>query len=76
MSQTLQLTIQDLIMLKNFVSMACDRGAFRAEEMSTIGATYDKLSDFLNSAISQAESQADQIQQTAAAEHKAEKHLA
>ena len=63
MSKTLQLTIQDLALMKDFISVACDRGAFKANEMSAVGQTYDKLATFLNAAIAQAEAQAAETQQ-------------
>ena len=62
MSETLQLTIQDLALMKDFISMACDRGAYKANEMSAVGQTYDKLATFLNAAIAQAEAQAAETQ--------------
>jgi hypothetical protein len=63
MSETLQLTIQDLAAMKDFISVACERGAYRASEMSAVGQTYDKLATFLNAAIAQAEAQAAETQQ-------------
>ena len=63
MSETLQLTIQDLALMKDFISVACERGAYRANEMSAVGQTYDKLVTFLNAAIAQAEAQAAETQQ-------------
>jgi len=62
MSETLQLTIQDLALMKDFISMACERGAFKANEMSAVGQTYDKLATFLSAAIAQAEAQAAETQ--------------
>ena len=62
MNETLQLTIQDLALMKDFISVACDRGAFKANEMSAVGQTYDKLAAFLNAAIAQAEAQAAETQ--------------
>lgn len=62
MSETLQLTIQDLALMKDFISVACERGAFKANEMSAVGQTYDKLATFLNAAIAQAEAQAAETQ--------------
>ena len=62
MSETLQLTIQDLALMKDFISVACERGAFKANEMSAVGQTYDKLATFLNAAIAQAEAQAAKTQ--------------
>lgn len=63
MSETLQLTIQDLALMRDFISVACERGAFKADEMSAVGQTYDKLATFLNAAIAQAEAQAADTQQ-------------
>lgn len=62
MNETLQLTIQDLALMKDFISVACERGAFKANEMSAVGQTYDKLATFLNAAIAQAEAQAAETQ--------------
>lgn len=42
------ITVVDLQSLKACVEMACQRGAFRADEMTKIGELYDKLSAFLN----------------------------
>lgn len=46
-NQTVNLAISDLIMLQSIVQVACERGAFRAEEMSQIGQCYDRLSAWL-----------------------------
>ena len=43
------LNIQDIVQLLNIVDAACRRGAFRAEEMSGVGSTYDKVLEFLKS---------------------------
>lgn len=51
----LQLTMMDLATLRGIIDTACTRGAFRAEEMRTVGETYDKLNAFLNQAVSQAQ---------------------
>lgn len=42
-----QLTIADMASLKSLIEAACNRGAFRAPEMSTVGPIYDKLSKFI-----------------------------
>lgn len=42
------LTIQDLQSLKAIIDVASQRGAFKPNEMSVIGATYTKLETFLN----------------------------
>ena len=55
-----QITINDLAMLKELVDLACSRGAFRADEMSSVGQVYDKLTGFLNTVIASAQADADQ----------------
>lgn len=52
MDQTLSVT--DLAVLKNIIDIACARGAFRANEMKSVGETYDKLSTFLDTIVTQA----------------------
>jgi hypothetical protein len=54
--QTPQITISDLAIAKNLISVACERGAFRAEEMTTVGELYDKLTQFLEHIVAAAES--------------------
>jgi hypothetical protein len=46
-NQTVNLAVSDLIMLQSIVQVACERGAFRAEEMTQIGQCYDRLSVWL-----------------------------
>jgi hypothetical protein len=54
-----QITINDLIVIKELVDVACSRGAFRADEMTSIGEVYDKLTAFLNTVIASAQVEAD-----------------
>ena len=42
------LTIQDLNALKAIIDVASQRGAFKPNEMMTVGQTYEKLESFLN----------------------------
>jgi len=44
-----QLTIVDLQNLRAIVDTASRRGAFGAAELSSVGATFDRLNTFLNS---------------------------
>jgi hypothetical protein len=53
-----QITINDLAILKELVDLACSRGAFRANEMTSVGEIYDKLTGFLNTVIASAQSDA------------------
>ncbi len=41
------LSIQDVLVLRQCVEVAAQRGAYKAEEMTTIGATYDRLTKWL-----------------------------
>lgn len=43
-----QLTVNDLIVIKNVFDVCSQRGAFKAEEFQTVGAVYTKLTNFLN----------------------------
>lgn len=42
-----QLTLQDLTLAANVINVCTSRGAIKAEEMTVVGALYDKLSAFL-----------------------------
>lgn len=57
--QQQNLSITDLAVIKNLIDVACERGAFRAGEMSTVGEVYDKLTEFLKIVIAQAEAAAE-----------------
>ena len=46
-----QLTINDMIVLKNMVEITQARGAFKADEMTTVGNVYNKLSVFLEAVM-------------------------
>ena len=41
------LTVQDLKALKTIIDVASQRGAFKPNEMMTVGQTYNKLEQFL-----------------------------
>ena len=47
-ADTPQLTIVDLQNLRAIVDTASRRGAFGAAELSSVGATFDRLNTFLN----------------------------
>ena len=57
---TPSITLDDLITLKNLIDVSCSRGAFKADEMSSVGEVYDKLTGFLNSVIASAQAEAEQ----------------
>ena len=47
------LTVQDLQALKNIIDVASQRGAFKPNEMMTVGQTYNKLEQFLGAVAAQ-----------------------
>jgi len=55
-----QITISDLAAIKELIDLACARGAFRGEEMTSVGEVYDKLTGFLNTVIAAAQAEATQ----------------
>ena len=57
MENTTQISIADLDTIKNIINLASTRGAFRGEELSQVGAVYDKLTTFLGIVIEQAKAQ-------------------
>ena len=48
-----ELTVQDLNALKQIIDVASQRGAFRPNEMTTIGQVYNKLETFLSAVTAQ-----------------------
>lgn len=51
------ISITDLVSIRNVINMAAERGAFKAEEMLEVGTVYTKLSNFLEAVIAQAQAQ-------------------
>jgi hypothetical protein len=49
-----QLTITDMVSIKNIIDAACNRGAFKACEMKQVGELYEKLGLFIESVQAQA----------------------
>jgi hypothetical protein len=50
---TTELTITDLNALKQIIDVASQRGAFKPNEMMTVGSTYNKLETFLSAVAAQ-----------------------
>ena len=51
------LTVQDLQSLKTIIDVASQRGAFKPNEMVTVGQTYSKLEQFLAAIASSQQAQ-------------------
>jgi hypothetical protein len=52
-SNVAELTVQDLQGLKAIIDVASQRGAFRPNEMMSVGQVYNKLESFLESIAAQ-----------------------
>jgi len=50
-----QLTLNDLSALKSIIDVASSRGAFKPNEMVTVGQAYNKLITFLDTASKQSQ---------------------
>jgi len=57
------ITITDLIAIRNILNLAAERGAFKAEEMLDIGTVYSKLNSFLEAVVAQATAEQEQATQ-------------
>lgn len=51
------ISISDLVAIRNIMNIAAERGAFKAEEMLDVGTVYTKLTNFLEAVIAQSQSQ-------------------
>ena len=51
------ITIADLNTIKHIIDLASTRGAFRAAEMQEIGEIYNRLTQFLDAVVAQAQAQ-------------------
>jgi len=49
------ITVQDLDAIRNIIDLASTRGAFRANELADVGLLYNKLSQFLEAVVAQAQ---------------------
>ena len=49
--QAQQLTVQDLVTLKSAIELGTQRGAWRANELTAVGAVYERLSLFVASLL-------------------------
>lgn len=57
------ITITDLIAIRDTINLAAERGAFKAEEMLDVGTVYNKLTRFLEAVVAQAAAQEQQAEQ-------------
>lgn len=57
------ITITDLIAIRDTINLAAERGAFKADEMLDVGTVYTKLNKFLEAVVSQAAAQEQEAQE-------------
>lgn len=55
------ITINDVIAICQIINLASSRGAFRADELTQIGAVYDRLAQMVDSVQHQQESTTDSL---------------
>ena len=54
-NQEINLSIADIAMLKEIVEVASQRGAFKADELTQVGAVYDRVTQWLTAVTEQNE---------------------
>lgn len=54
-NQEINLSVADVAMLKQIIELASERGAFKADELSTIGSVYDRVTQWLDAITTQTE---------------------
>lgn len=59
------LNLNDLLAIRNLIEVVTQRGVFKANELSSAGVLYDKLSAFLNAAQAQSQAQQETQEQPA-----------
>lgn len=62
------LTLNDLAVLRNVIEVAISRGTFKADEITVVGQTYDKLKAWLDSIAAQQSAPADTLAEPPAEE--------
>ena len=55
-----QLTLNDIISVKNLIEAATTRGAFKAHELKSTGELYDKIARFIEVSSAQVQEQQNQ----------------
>ena len=56
-AQSPELTVQDLNAMKAIIDVASERGAFKPNEMMSVGTIYNKLETFLKAVAEQQQAQ-------------------
>ena len=54
-NQEINLNVADVALLKQIVEVASQRGAFKADELTQVGAVYDRVTQWLAAVTAEAE---------------------
>ena len=66
--QTVSLTIGDIDYCKQIIEKACEKGAFKEEEMAVVGVTYNRISKWLEENRPNLENQTTEAEETSKAQ--------
>ena len=66
--QSVQLTIGDIDYCKQIIEKACEKGAFKADEMAVVGVTYNRISKWLEENRPRLEDTTTEAEETSTAE--------
>lgn len=55
-----ELNINDLVAMRNLIDVVTQRGAFKANELSSVGVLFDKLNNFVEAATKTQQAQQEQ----------------
>ena len=66
--QSVQLTIGDIDYCKQIIEKACEKGAFKADEMAVVGVTYNRISKWLEENRPRLENTTTEAEETSTAE--------
>ena len=58
-----QLTLTDIVSVKNLIEAASSRGAFKAHELKSVGELYEKISRFIEASAQQMQESQEQSQE-------------
>ena len=61
-----ELNLQDLVAIRSIIDVATQRGAFKANELVTVGTVYNKLAGFLDAVAKQNQAAAEAAKAEAA----------
>ena len=67
-NEPISLTLGDINYCKQIIEKACEKGAFKAEEMAVVGVTYNRISKWLEENQPKVENQSTEAEATSEAQ--------